>query len=146
MNEKSQPLVSILTPVYNGDKYLVECIESVLNQTYQNFEYIIVNNCSKDNTLAIAQEYAKKDKRVRVHDNTDFVPVIANHNIAFGQISPEAKYCKVVSGDDWIFPTCIERLVEFAEANPSAGYINCYQFSGDHILWQVLKYSNRLVN
>jgi glycosyltransferase involved in cell wall biosynthesis len=146
MKEKQQPLVTVLTPVYNGDKYLAECIESVLNQTYQNFEYIVVNNCSKDATLAVAQEYAKKDKRVRIHDNTDFVPVIANHNIAFNLMSSEAKYCKMVSGDDFIFPTCIEKMVEFAEANPTAGFINCYQLSGDHILWQGLKYPNGLIS
>lgn len=145
MGDTTQPLVSVLTPVYNGEKYLAECIESVLNQSYQNFEYIIINNCSKDGTLAIAQEYAKKDSRIKVHDNTDFVAVIANHNIAFGLVSPEAKYVKIVSGDDWIFPTCIERLVEFGEANPSVGFINCYQLSGDHILWQGLRHPNGLV-
>ena len=56
MSPMEQPLVSVLTPVYNGEPYLGECIESVLNQTYQNFEYIIVNNCSKDRTLEIARE------------------------------------------------------------------------------------------
>ncbi len=146
MSEKQQPLVTILTPVYNGEKYLAECIESVLAQTYQNFEYIIVNNCSKDGTLAIAQEYAKKDKRIRVHDNTDFLAVIANHNLAFTLMSPQARYCKVVSGDDWIFPDCIERMVEFSEANPSAGFVGCYQLSGDHVLWQGLKYPNGLIS
>jgi glycosyltransferase involved in cell wall biosynthesis len=49
------PLVSILTPVYNGEKYLAECIRSVLAQTYQNWEYTIVNNCSTDKTLEIAK-------------------------------------------------------------------------------------------
>jgi len=145
MDVKRQPLVSVLTPVYNGEKYLAECIESVLNQTYRNFEYIIINNCSNDGTLAIAQDYARKDSRIKVHDNTDFVAVIANHNIAFGLVSPQAKYVKIVSGDDWIFPSCIERLVEFGEANPSAGFINCYQLSGDHILWQGLRYPKGLV-
>jgi glycosyltransferase involved in cell wall biosynthesis len=146
VSQKQQPLVSILTPVYNGEKYLAECIESVLNQTYQNYEYIIINNCSKDGTLAIAQEYAKKDPRIKVHDNTEFVAVIANHNIAFNLISPQAKYCKIVSGDDFVFPTCVERLVEFAEANPSAGFVNCYQLSGDHILWQGLRYPKGLIS
>ena len=48
------PLVSVLTPVYNGEDYLAECIESILAQTYRNFEYTIVNNCSKDRSLEIA--------------------------------------------------------------------------------------------
>ena len=76
MNTVEQPLVSILTPVYNGADYLAECIESVLQQTYQNYEYIIVNNCSTDGTLQIALDYALKDKRIRVLNNEKFVGVI----------------------------------------------------------------------
>ena len=50
MNRSSQPLVSVVTPVYNGAEYLSECIESVLAQTYQNWDYTIVNNCSTDDS------------------------------------------------------------------------------------------------
>jgi len=139
-SSKEQPFVSVLTPVYNGEAYLAECIESVLAQSYGNFEYIIVNNCSKDRTLQIANQYAEKDKRIRVHDNTEFVDVIANHNIAFGLIHGAAKYCKVVSGDDFISPICIERLVDCAESNPSVGLVGCYQLSGAEIRWQGFRY------
>jgi glycosyltransferase involved in cell wall biosynthesis len=51
----AQPLVSVVTPVYNGAEYLRQCIESVLAQSYENWDYLIVNNCSKDRTLEIAQ-------------------------------------------------------------------------------------------
>jgi glycosyltransferase involved in cell wall biosynthesis len=141
----SQPLVSVLTPVYNGADFLVQCIESVLAQTYQNYEYIIVNNCSTDRTLEIASAYAKKDKRIRVHDNRHFVPVIANHNIAFGLISPEAKYCKVVSADDFLFPEYLSRTVELGEANPHIGLIGSYQLSGAYIRWQGFDYPGSVV-
>src|SRR5439155_14855095 len=104
MSIHSQPLVSVVTPVYNGEKYLSECIESVLAQTYQNWEYIIVNNCSTDNSLEIAQGYAKKDPRIGIHNNPEFVGVIQNHNIAFRQVASASKYCKVVHADDWLFP------------------------------------------
>jgi glycosyltransferase involved in cell wall biosynthesis len=137
-----QPLVSVVTPVYNGEPYLADCIESVLSQSFCNFEYLIVNNCSKDRTLEIAQHYAKKDSRIRVIDNRDFLDVIANHNHAFRMISAAAKYCKVVSADDLIFPECLSRMVEFAETNPAVGIVGCYQLSGDHILWQGFKYPN----
>jgi glycosyltransferase involved in cell wall biosynthesis len=140
MSLQDTPLVSVLTPVYNGADFLAECIESVLNQTYQNYEYIIVNNCSKDRTLEIAQHYAAKDRRIRVHNNQEFVGVIANHNIAFNLISPQARYCKVVSGDDYIFADCIARMVEFAEANPSVGIIGAYQLSGEILKWQGFRY------
>jgi glycosyltransferase involved in cell wall biosynthesis len=97
---REEPLVSVVTPVYNGEAYLAECIESVLGQTYKNFEYIIVNNCSKDRSLDIALAYAKRDSRVRVHNNEKFVGVIENHNIAFSLISPAAKYCNPAFGFD----------------------------------------------
>src|SRR5262245_30217543 len=77
-NSKPQPLVSVLTPVHNEEPFLRECIESVLNQTYINWEYIIVNNCSTDRTLDIAQEYAAKDPRVRIHNNIAFLPQLRN--------------------------------------------------------------------
>ena len=59
MKLPKEPLVSVVTPVYNGEKYLEECIESVLNQTYKNWEYIILNNCSTDRTLEIAEQLSK---------------------------------------------------------------------------------------
>jgi glycosyltransferase involved in cell wall biosynthesis len=141
-----QPFVSVLTPVFNGADYIAECIESVLAQSYRNFEYIIVNNCSKDRTLQIANEYAKKDERIRVHDNIEFVDVIANHNIAFGLVCDNAKYCKVVSADDFISAICLERLIDCAESNISAGIIGCYQLSGSEVRWQGFDYPTALFN
>ena len=140
MNMHNEPLVSVVTPVYNGVDFLAACIECVLGQTYKNFEYIIVNNCSTDRSLEIALAYAKNDPRVRVHNNETFVGVIANHNLAFSLISPAAKYCKVVSADDTVSPDCIMRMIEVAEANPSAGFIGSYQQSGNHVRWQGFPY------
>jgi len=139
-------MVSVLTPVYNGEQFLAECIESVLNQTYQNFEYIIVNNCSKDRTLEIAREYEKKDRRVRVHDNDEFLGVIANHNHAFKMMSKSAKYCKVVSGDDFIFPECLMKMVELAEANPSVGLVGSYSLAGKKVMYSGLEYERKVVS
>src|ERR1700722_1026926 len=88
MKTESQPLVSIVTPMYNNAEYLAECIESVLSQTYQNWDYLIVNNRSTDGSAEIARRYAAQHPRIRVHDNTEFLPVVANHNLAMRQISP----------------------------------------------------------
>jgi glycosyltransferase involved in cell wall biosynthesis len=140
-----QPLVSVLTPVYNGADFLVQCIESVLAQTYQNYEYIIVNNYSTDRSLEIALAYAEKDKRIRVHNNQDFVGVIENHNIAFGLIAPAAKYCKIVCADDFLFPDYLSRTIEVAEANPSVGIIGSYQLSGAYIKWQGFDYPGAVI-
>jgi glycosyltransferase involved in cell wall biosynthesis len=97
MNSNGAPLVSIVTPVYNGEPYLKACIESVLTQSYNNFEYVILNNCSSDKTLEIASGYAARDHRVTVHSNEQVLPIIANHNKAFSLINPMSRYCKVVS-------------------------------------------------
>jgi len=146
MNAASQPLVSVLTPVYNGEKYLIECIESVFAQTYQNWEYWIVNNCSTDRTLDIAQKYADKDKRIRIHNNTTFVGCDANGNIAFQQISPNSKYCKVVHADDWLFPECIVQMVELAEANPNVAIVGAYALCNERVSWDGLPYPSTVIS
>jgi glycosyltransferase involved in cell wall biosynthesis len=137
MGADGSPLVSVVTPVYNGEAYLAECIESVLGQTYSNFEYIIVDNCSTDGTLNIVNEYAKKDSRIHVCRNDVLLDIIANHNRAFRLISPHSKYCKVVSGDDWIFPECIARMSQLVEEHPSVGIVGSYQLSGGGHKWYV---------
>ncbi len=145
MKAASQPLVSVLTPVYNCEKYLAECIESVLAQTYQNWEYCIVNNRSTDRTLEIAETYAKKDRRIRVHNNTDFVSCDQNGNIAFRQISSESKYCKVVHADDWLFPECITQMVELAEAHPTVAIVGSYGLCNERVAWDGLPYPSTVV-
>jgi glycosyltransferase involved in cell wall biosynthesis len=140
MDSQKYPLVSVLTPVYNGAEYIAECIESVLAQTYQNWEYIIVNNCSTDRTLEIARCYSKKDRRIRIHNNERFVGRMENHNIALRQISAESKYCKIVHADDWLFPECLMRMVELAEANPSVGIVGAYGLEGVRVKWDGLPY------
>src|SRR5712692_5730305 len=134
MNAESQSRVSILTPVYNGAEHLAECIESVLRQTHTNWDYTIVNNCSKDESLAIAQKYAVKDPRIRVIDNERFLRIIENHNHTIRQISPESKYCKFVFADDWLYPTCIEEMVRVAEENPTVGLVGAFTMDGRAVL------------
>ncbi|MEL7834377.1 glycosyltransferase family 2 protein [Fodinibius sp. Rm-B-1B1-1] len=124
---KKEPFVSVLTPVYNGAKYLEECIQSVLNQTYSNWEYVIVDNQSTDGSLDIIKKYVEQDSRIRVHSNEEFLPQMENLNHAFRQISPKSKYCKVVHADDWLFPECIAKMVELGEAHPSVGIVSAYR-------------------
>jgi glycosyltransferase involved in cell wall biosynthesis len=146
MSFSEAPFVSVLTPVYNGAEFVAECIESVLKQTYTNYEYIVVNNCSTDSTLEIARSYAERDSRIRVHNNAEFVGVIENHNIAFGLMSPDSKYCKVVSADDWIFPECLCRMVELAEAHPSVSMVGSYMLAGKQVMNSGLEYERGVVN
>jgi glycosyltransferase involved in cell wall biosynthesis len=146
MKDALQPLVSVLTPVYNGEHYLAECIESVLAQTYENWEYCIVNNCSTDRTLEIAQKYASQDKRIRIHNNETFVGCDANGNIALRQMSPDSKYCKVVHADDWLFPECIMQMVELAEAHPTVAIVGAYGLRNDHVSWDGLPYTSTVIS
>jgi glycosyltransferase involved in cell wall biosynthesis len=118
MTSKQEPLVSVVTPVFNGERYLRECIESVLAQTYSHWDYIIVDNCSSDGTLDIAREYAARDRRIRIHRNEIFVRVIQNYNIAFRQISPESKYCKPLAADDMLLPDVYVISVGYRAESP----------------------------
>jgi glycosyltransferase involved in cell wall biosynthesis len=145
MDSKQLPLVSIVTPVYNNAEYLAECIESVLAQTYPNWDYTIVNNCSTDGTGEVARRYAAKDRRIRVHDNKQFLRAVPNHNHALRQISPESKYCKIVFGDDWMFPRCLEEMVAVAEEHPSVGIVGAYTLEEDRLYCVGLPYPSRLV-
>jgi glycosyltransferase involved in cell wall biosynthesis len=143
MNVK--PLVSVLTPVYNGEKYIRECIESVLAQTYINWEYILVNNCSTDNSGEIISEYAGIDKRIRLHNNPSHLRAVQNFNNALTQMTGESKYCKIVFADDWIFPTCIEKMMSVAELYPNVGLIGAYGIWGKKVFWDGLPVPRNLV-
>jgi glycosyltransferase involved in cell wall biosynthesis len=146
MDPAALPLVSIVTPVYNNEEYLAECIESILAQTYQNWDYTIVNNCSTDKSGEIAHRYAARDARIKVYDSEQFLKAIPNHNLALRQISPESKYCKIVFADDWIFPRCIEEMVAVAEKHPSVGVVGAYGLQEHEIVWSGLPYSSRVVS
>jgi glycosyltransferase involved in cell wall biosynthesis len=146
MDAPVQPLVSVVTPIYNGEKYLAECIESVLSQTYQHWEYIIANNCSTDRSLEIAQSYADKDARIRIHNNRTFVGAMENHNIALQLVSPESEYCKILHADDWLFPECLVRMVTVAEAHPSVSIVGAYGLRGNGVMWDGLPYTRTVVS
>ena len=131
----SSPLVSVVTPAYNEEKLLSECIESVLAQTYTNWEYTIVDNCSTDATGEVAQRYAAKDARIRVVRNDACIPAVKNFNLALRQVSPASKYCKMVLADDIIFPECLARMVGLMEEHPSIGVTSAYGISSRWVLW-----------
>jgi glycosyltransferase involved in cell wall biosynthesis len=145
MQAQSMPLVSIVTPAYNEENCLSDCIESISAQTYPNWNYTIVNNCSTDRTLAIAQKYAARDDRIRVITNNSFIPALANLNEAFRQVSPASKFCKMILADDWMFPECLERMVTVMEAHPSVGIVGAYGLQGQWVLWMGLPYPSHVV-
>jgi len=146
VDSSNPPLVSVVTPAYNEEKYLAECIESVLAQSYTRWDYLIVNNCSTDGTLAVAQKYAARDSRIRVITNSTLLPAVANFNHALRQISSASKYCKMVFADDWIYPECIGRMVTLMEKHPTIGISGAYGLQGEAVLWQGLPYPSDVVS
>lgn len=139
----SEPLVSVVTPVYNDADYLTECVTSVLNQTYSNWEYAIVDNASTDETPEIAARFAASESRIRHVRFDEFVNSNENHNRAFRAIDPGSEFCKVVSADDWLFPECLKRMVAAAKASETVGLVTSYRLSDDGVdcvalpYWQV---------
>ncbi len=117
MQSKS-PLVSVLMTAYNRDKYIAEAIDSVLKSTYKNFELIIVDDCSNDDTLAIANDYARTNKKINVFRNEKNLGQFANRNKAAEYAN--GKYLKYVDSDDTIASNCIEEMVNAMESFPEA--------------------------
>ena len=115
-------------------------------QTYQHWEYVIVNNCSTDRSLEIAQEYAAQDERIRIVDNDQFLAQMPNWNHAMRQISAQSKYCKVVHADDWLFPECVAQMVALAEAYPSVGLVGAYRLDEDVVNLDGLPYPSTVVS
>src|SRR5450631_1552731 len=145
MTSPNPPRVSVVTPVYNGDKHLAACIDSVLAQDYPNFEYLIINNFSSDRTLEIAQEYAARDPRIKVHTNERLLNVVESHNRAFELSPPECKYIKIVGADDWLYPNCLSEMVAVAEKYPTIGMVTSYVLVDERIGWDGLPYPSTFV-
>ena len=107
------PLVSIGLPVYNGENFVAEAIQCVLNQTFSNWELVICDNCSADRTLAICLEFADQDRRIRVYQNPRNMGVSFNYNEVF-RLS-RGQYFKWIAHDDLFAPRFIESCIHELE-------------------------------
>lgn len=113
------PKVSVVMGVYNGEKHLAEAIESILQQTFSDFEFIIVNDGSTDQTADILDNYASQDNRIIVISNKKNGGVAASINS--GQEVARGEYIARMDGDDISLPQRFERQVNFMDANPHIG-------------------------
>ncbi len=107
MNKSSRPAVSICIPAYNSEKYIGKTIQSALYQTYQDFELVIVDDCSTDRTLNTIMEY--KDPRIRLIENEKNLGPEKNWNKALAEA--KGKYIKLLHHDDLLYTSCLERQV-----------------------------------
>jgi glycosyltransferase involved in cell wall biosynthesis len=115
--------VSIGMPVFNGEKYLRESIESILDQTYQNFELIISDNASTDRTQEICLEYARKDNRISYYRNDKNLGGPRNYNRVFELSS--AEYFKWAAYDDVLAPDFLRKCVNVLDRDPSIVGCHC---------------------
>ena len=109
--KKNNPLVSIVVPAYNAEKYLESCIFSLMTQSYRNIEIVIVDDGSNDSTRAICETLKQKDNRVKIivgkHEG-------ANRARGLGVKKASGNYCMFVDSDDWIDPNSVDTLVKTA--------------------------------
>jgi glycosyltransferase involved in cell wall biosynthesis len=117
------PTVSVCLPLYKGAKFLGEAIESVLAQTYSDFELLIGDDCSPDNSAEIMKEYASRDKRIKVWTNETNLGHYGNYNACIKRVS--GKYVKLFAQDDILHPQMLERFVNVMEQHPNVTLINC---------------------
>lgn len=116
MKALNNPLVSVIMPVYNAEKYVAAAVESILNQTYKNFEFIIVDDASTDSTFEILKDFKNKDKRIILSRNNTNLGVTKSLNLAVAKAS--GKYIIRMDADDWSYPNRFELQVELMEKNP----------------------------
>jgi len=103
-----EPLISVIVPVYNSEKFLCQCIESITNQTYKNLEIVLVDDGSQDNSSLICDKYAKVDNRIKVIHKKNGGPSDARNT---GIVSSSGEYITFVDSDDYILPEMIHTLL-----------------------------------
>lgn len=113
------PKVSVVMPAYNAEKYIAEAIESILNQTFRDFEFIIVDDGSTDRTWEIINDYASRDSRIVPLKNEKNLKIAKTLN--YGISCCHGKYIARMDADDWSYPNRLEKQVAFMEKNCEIG-------------------------
>lgn len=116
---RGSPRVSVVMPVYNGERYLPEAVESVLHQTFDDFEFIIVDDCSTDDTKAILESY--RDSRIVHIRNRENLGLTRSLNLALD--AARGEYIARMDADDFSLSSRFARQVEFLDANPQVGVV-----------------------
>jgi len=117
----SQPLISIILPTYNGSRYIRTSLDSCLAQSFKDFELIIVNDCSTDNTAVIIEEYAAKDSRIKVIHNSSNKKLPLSLNTGFDVA--KGKYHTWTSDDNYYAPNALQTLFDILEKDKTIGFV-----------------------
>lgn len=125
MTDLSIPKVAVLTPVYNGEAFLRETMESVQAQTYTNLVHIVINNASTDGTADILADFVDARVPVVVVTHSTLLPQMENWNSAIVNIPEDADWFRMLCADDTIMPKAIERTVALGMSDPRIGFVGC---------------------
>ena len=133
------PKVSVIVPVYNVEPYLHRCVDSILAQTFTDFELILVDDGSPDNCPSICDEYAKKDNRVVViHQNNGGLSAARNAGIDWSFANSDSEWITFIDSDDWVHKQCLEVLYTVAKKSNvscvSAKHLECTTSISDGII------------
>jgi glycosyltransferase involved in cell wall biosynthesis len=112
-NEK--PLISVITAAHNASDHIQECIDAILEQTFQNFELIVINDCSSDNTLEILKHYQQQDSRIKLINNEKNIGPAGSRNLGL-QVA-QGKYVAIQDADDISLPHRLEIEFNYLENN-----------------------------
>ena len=143
--------VSIIVPMYNAEKFIGKTIESVLAQTYQNWEMLIMNDVSTDNSLAIVSVYAKKDERIKIVNTEKNVGVVKGRNFLIDLAS--GKYIAFLDADDYWHNKKLEKQIKFIKEKNAS--ISCTEYTrvkeneekiNDVIIKEEISYNDMLKN
>ncbi len=143
--------VSIIVPMYNAEKFIRKTIESVLAQTYQNWEMLIMNDVSTDNSLAVVSGYAKKDKRIKIINTEKNVGVVKGRNFLIDLAN--GKYIAFLDADDYWHNEKLEKQIKFMKEKNAS--ISCTEYTrvkeneekiNDVIIKEEISYNDMLKN
>lgn len=128
-----KPLVTVVSPLYNGERYVPILIDCMRAQTWTNWRYVIVDNHSTDATNEAAQQCIGDDPRITVVRNPETWGVIRNHNEAFRHVHPGSDWFRFLQADDVLRPECLERSIELGVRQPRIGIVGSWLQWGDEL-------------
>lgn len=118
-----QPLVSIIMGAYNEENTIAKCVESIIHQTYKNWEFIICNDCSKDRTEEMIESFCQQDKRIILLNNEKNMRLAASLNRCLE--TAKGKYIARMDADDESLPERLEKQVLYLESHPDVDCVGC---------------------
>ena len=137
-NEK---LISVIIPVYGVEKYIHQCLDSIITQSYKNLEIIVITDGTRDRSAEIAKEYARKDSRIRVYDYENAGVSVARNR---GLDLAKGDYISFVDSDDWLHPSFYTKLADALETN-DADIAKCSIIETDTVTESVIGFQKSKV-